>query len=818
MRTERDLRRSLGIPADAQKVLVFAETSHWDPNWLFTSEEYYKRFVQKQMDRAISGLLREPRRIYSIECMFFLRMYWDRNPHQRETIRDLVNERRLRLTSSGVITADTLLPGPEAIIRDLLLGQEWLRRNGMSQEPDLAYFSDSFGSSPGLPSLLNAAGFERTAITRVDGLYFLSFRRGDTEKHPRPGSSAERLLKEEQTLDFFWRDRSGGQVLCHWTAFGYGQGDLLAHRGISRIYRFPLAIPDRSERNVARRIRRFVKQLEPYSLTPYLFCPIGYDFVPPVPELLSLLDRYNKKRYPSTGIWAVNAGLDDYLDLVGFYQDRLPVIELDPNPYWTGFYTARPALKKRCHELVDELLLVEKLSGLPDNSEPYEKLLEELESAWWTASIASHHDFITGTSPDRIVYDEQVPWLEEALHAASEKTDQLEPNISGEPCLSDNGNLPKWSKEQGQVRVRTPHYLIVLAEEAGGSIVRAENPDSGVPLLEGVSNDLINYKDSGGLWRMGYEFPGGIWAPRDRTSDDRAVLETSERNGGLEVSWVSRLGDQEIERAMWFHMDSPLIYFRLRGCAPKRRSVTASFSTGLNADELVMDMPGGAVSRAREKIFSPTFWPFQHFLHVRDRDSGRGLALYQNLPGAAAFAADGTLQTIALRNAPRERAYHLLPLTGHPAKGYVREAFDFVYALEFTGGGDWIENELPRKAYAGSLNPWADASRTCLQEIADGQIAVDRPDVWVIANKPARRGPGRILRLYTLTAGDQAVALSSVDREIREAHLCDARERDIRPLDVRDGTVHLTLGGTITSVRLIPATQEPARASATTQA
>ena len=99
-------------------------------------------------------------------------MYWERCPAQRDTVRDLVNAGRLRLTSSGVTTADTLLPSAEAILRDFLVGQEWLRANGMKQEPKVAYFTDSFGSTPTLPSLLNAAGFDRTAITRVDGMYF----------------------------------------------------------------------------------------------------------------------------------------------------------------------------------------------------------------------------------------------------------------------------------------------------------------------------------------------------------------------------------------------------------------------------------------------------------------------------------------------------------------------------------------------------------------------------------------------------------------------------------------------------------------------
>lgn len=811
----RTLRDFLGIPADARRVIIFAETSHWDPNWLYTSQEYYDRFVQKQLDQALSGLLSDPRRVYSIECMFFLRMYWERNPQQHATIRKLVNQRRLRLTSSGVTTADTLLPGPEAILRDFLLGQEWLRRNGMTQEPKLAYFSDSFGCSSALPSLLRAAGFEQTTITRVDGMYFPGFERHDPKKYPRPGSTAERLLKDERTLDFLWRDRAGAQILCHWNAFSYGQGDLLAHRGFSRIYLFPLAIPDRSERNVARRIRRFVEQLEPYSLTPYLFCPIGFDFVPPIPNLVSLLDRYNRRRYPSTGIWALNAGLDDYLDLVNTYRDQLPLIELDPNPYWTGFYGSRPALKKRCHALVDELLLAEALSCLPENSQAAQKLPEDLERAWWTAALANHHDFITGTSPDRIVDEEQVPWLEGALQVSSEKIEQLAPGqenldaLSASPCRPEGGDLPRWSREHGRLRVQTPYYTVVLAEEAGGSIVRAEDPTSGTLLLEGVSNDLISYKDSGGLWRMGYEFAGGIWEQRDQSSKHRARLVVSERNGGLEVSWVSVLDGEEIQRAMWFHRDSPIIRFRLHGRAPKRRTVIVSFSTAVTANGFLMDTPGGVVSRSCEKVYSPTFWPFQHFLHIRDGDSGRGLAHYQDLPGAASFASNGELQVVALRNAPRERAYHVFPVSGTPAKGYERDAFTFVYGLEFTSGGDWIENELPQKAYARTLNPWADLSHTCLRQLAGGQIHTDRTDVWVMANKPARRGKGRIVRLYTLAAPHETVALSIArpfrDQEIREAYLCDARERDIQALEVRDGVVHVPLPGTIASVRLIAA-------------
>ena len=188
--TEKTLRRRLGVPDDAQHVLILSESSHWDPNWMLTSEGYYDRFVQENLDQAIAELEREPRRVYSIECMFFLRMYWERNPGQRDKVRDLVNQGRFRLTNSGVTTADTLLPSTEALLRDFLIGQEWLRVNGMQQEPKLAYFTDSFGCSPALPSLLHAAGFDRTAITRIDGMYFMGCDLESSKRFPRPGSSA----------------------------------------------------------------------------------------------------------------------------------------------------------------------------------------------------------------------------------------------------------------------------------------------------------------------------------------------------------------------------------------------------------------------------------------------------------------------------------------------------------------------------------------------------------------------------------------------------------------------------------------------------
>ncbi|HEY8943059.1 MAG TPA: hypothetical protein VIM73_02305, partial [Polyangiaceae bacterium] len=155
---ESALRRRLNIPLDATRVLLFGESSHWDTNWLKTSEEYFRERVDTVFDAVFAALQREEHRVFSIESVFFLKMYWERRPHRRELLRDLLRSGRLRLLGSSMTTPDTLLPTTEAILRDYLLGQEWLRANDLPVEPRVAYFPDNFGHSPALPTLMSALG------------------------------------------------------------------------------------------------------------------------------------------------------------------------------------------------------------------------------------------------------------------------------------------------------------------------------------------------------------------------------------------------------------------------------------------------------------------------------------------------------------------------------------------------------------------------------------------------------------------------------------------------------------------------------------
>lgn len=812
---ELELRRRLGIPDGARQVLVFAESSHWDPDWLFTSTEYYERWVRDNLEQAVAGLLQEPRRIYSVECLFFFRMYWDGHPEQHELLRTLVNTRRLRLTSSGVTTADTLVPGPEAILRDFLLGQEWLRANGMDQEPHLAYFPDSFGYSHALPSLLNAAGFDQAGITRMDGMFFTGCDFDLPGRYPWPGSTAEHLLKRERTQDFIWRDADGGEVLCHWNAFTYGQGDMLGYRGAARVYLFDLAFPDHTPRHVASQIQGFARQLLPLSRTPYAFCPIGMDFVPPIPALLELLDRYNREEYLRTGLWVVNAGLDDYLALVDYHRERLPVIPLDPNPYWTGFYTARLSLKQLGHELWDRLVLLEELSlrsrvglpGIPDEPNPAPAALE---AAWWHAAASNHHDFITGTSTDRVVAEEQVPWLKAGLEAVETEMVRFEHDSlfgvqDDEPIPGGQGagDLPEWKLKDGLLEIRTPELVLELAEEAGGCLTRACLSGSSAELLTGPSNDLVSDEDSGGLWRMGREYPGGVFRERGRASQQPARLYVRVLAGGLEVTSMTVLDGQAFGRRMVVACGSPALYFQAAGLAAENRTIVARFETGISTHRLVMDEPGGVIDRPPQKKFVPTFWPFQTFFQVSG--ARRGVVFFRGSSGAAAYQA-GRVDLVTHRNALQETAWGFVHFPGNPVKGRERSATFLDYGLLFYGEEEpaalSLLAEARRILALGARKPQLKAR---LASAAAALLAVDPPEVQVLAVKPAARRGGVIARLYAPGCAGRIVTVRPSFGPIQQAWICDARERDLRPLKIADGAIRLELPGSIVTLRFLQA-------------
>jgi hypothetical protein len=797
--SEDALRSRLGIPADSTEVVVVAESSHWDPNWLMSSDRYYRSCVRPSIDRALDALAAEPRRVFSLECLFFVDLYWRDRPERRPELVELVNEGRLRFTGCGVTTPDTLLPEDELLLRDLLVGQEWLRSRGMDQEPRLLYLPDSFGHSPGLPALLAAGGFDYAAVCRIDGMRFPGADMEPATNFPRPGTSAAHLLTEG-TADFVWRSVDGSEVLTHWMAHGYGHGDMIASGGLSRIMGLPAAWPDRRPGRVDARIDRYLTELRCIARTPYRLLAIGYDFVRPVPRLVELLDDWNVRHHERTGTWLVNAAIDDYLDLVSHHRDDLPTIELDPNPYWMGFYATRPGLKASARELGRRLLAVdahEATSVLTGTNS--QRIPPAQRAQWWIAATSNHHDFVTGTAPDRVARKEQAAWLTSAIDA----TPWPDPRPDEE---SAPGELTV-RHERRRTVVTTPWGSATFDSGRGGALIGLTD-HTGTELLAGPSLELRAYADGGGLWRLGNEFYGGRWSLTDASTQHPATIRVDHDGEVAHVHVRVALCGRISSLHHTIRSDDPTIVTRSSVDVPNRRTVTLVVHPRAATSGITMHQPGGVVERPLRRWYEPTYWPLHSFAVTEPgRSDPAALAIATATPTGLHVESDGTTEVIVARTAVKEIAFGVIPVMA-PAWGRAWEPQDAVMVLGWHEPDQHMSTDLHRSTVGLGRRLAAIADREVGHMTPSWPVDVSDPEVEISAVKAADRNGGIIVRLrnWAAPATPRTVTVTLKEElaaDILGAQVTDSRERDLCGLAITPHGVEVPIRGHLTTLRIL---------------
>lgn len=819
---EHALRTRLGIPSDASQVLVICESTHWDPDWLATSSEYFRLMVKPTLDQALDELAAEPRRIFDVECVFFVARYWEQHRERRDQIRQLVNEGRLRFTGSGVTTPDTLIPEDELLVRDLLEGNQWLRDRGMDPAPRVLYLPDSFGHSPGLPALLAAAGVPYASVCRIDGMRFPGAELEDPNNFPVPDTSAA-TLTEAGSADFIWRAPDGSEALAHWHAFGYGHGDMLASGGLTRAMGLPLHWPSRRPDKVASRVEGYIAQLAPLAATPYLLLSLGIDFARPVPRLIDIIDEWNATSFERSGTWIMNAGLDDYFDLVDQHRAKLPTLEFDPNPYWTGFYATRPALKRAARDLGRQAIAADHRAAarIVNGLAPDPVLDRKRSEAWWTIATSNHHDFVTGTAPDRVARKEQWPMLTEAKSKLDDVTgNDVAPTLA--PSASDTTFAPTctWRRDRHLIHVETPHFHAVFNEAMGGTLWDLRDA-TGTQLLAPNSLSLTAYRERGGLWRMGMEFPGGKFEPIDQSANHHGSVRVVPASAGIRVLIATTVDHRPVRLSVEFADDAPVLVVQAKVIPRLWRTVTLACETLGGATTLTMAQPGGNIDRPLQRRYDPTYWPLHSWAAINGDRAGTTMPFVVAAAVPTALHANdrGGVEVVVARNAPRELAWGVVPLlgpaTGHEAGFHANElGFSFSAAPSLGVAGRRLQRRVD--AAAGRDMPsWLVAVSATTTDSTTDQVdrgaITNVDDVEVVAVKPAQRGDGIIVRLRHLNpeglTATRSVRLSMNQNNatITKAWLCTTNEADRHQLAVTDGLVDVAASGYFTTIRLLVA-------------
>ncbi len=430
---ELALRHALGIPDDAKQVIVFAQTSHLDIDWQRTFDDYYASFVEGALLQARQVLQAQPRAFYSIAEMAYLQQHVTAHPEELAPLQALARKGAFRVVGGGMTSPDTLLPEPEMLFRDLLYGVRF-SEDVFGVTPRAAWLPDSFGHSGTVPDILAAAGFQSVGLSRIDGSADIYQQIFHPDLQPLPGSTAA-ILQEIGSSDFVWQGTSGASVMTHFIA---GKG--LYCEGENIDWPSDLTTPGSHigtfQGNDAQftdgRIDGYVQENTPYARTPYLFVPVGCDFEAPKPQLIAYLDGYNRRRYPTTGAWAVAAPFDDFSTLVSYWRDVLPQLSGDLAPAYMGFFGTRPAVKRGVRDAARPFFVAEAFASAL--GEQGAELVASAAPQLARLTRTDHHDFVTGTSADDVVQDEQMPLLAAAQLAGE--------SLEGEVALAVASRIP----------------------------------------------------------------------------------------------------------------------------------------------------------------------------------------------------------------------------------------------------------------------------------------------------------------------------------------------------------------------------------------
>jgi hypothetical protein len=412
---ELAFREHLGIPLDAKRVVIFGQNAHLDIDWQHTFADYYSMFTEDAFLQASQILQAQPRAYYSIAEMAYLQQHLAAHPEELAPLQAAAESGQLRIVGGGMTSPDTLLPETELLARDYLYGIEFAE-DTLGAHPHAAWLPDSFGHGAGAPDLLAAAGFTSVALSRVDGAPDLMDQILGRRLTPLPDSTAEQLL-EVGSSDFWWRGAGGAQILAHYlSGVGlYCQGDNIDYSEDLELpggHLGPYRGDDPTFTDAS--IAKYIEQLEPWTKTPYMFVPVGCDFQMPKPELVKYLDGYND-RQGGSDVYAVAAPFEDYATLVAFHGDALPTVDNELTPYFMGFFGSRADLKRGARDAAQPFFTAEVYATLlgvvgrqlTAAAQPELSLLVRTD----------HHDFVTGTSNDAVMTEEQLPLLAETQAA-----------------------------------------------------------------------------------------------------------------------------------------------------------------------------------------------------------------------------------------------------------------------------------------------------------------------------------------------------------------------------------------------------------------
>lgn len=351
-------RGSDGSGEPDRPTLYVVGTAHLDTQWLWTIQDTIRSFVPRTLRDNFALFEKYPGYVFSFEGAFRYKLAKEYEPGDYAKLKTYIASGRWRVAGSSMDAGDVNIPAPESLIRQILYGNGFFRREFGRASADI-YLPDCFGFGWALPSVAAHCGL-----------------RGFSTQKLTWGSSVG--------IPFdigLWEGVDGSRVIA---ALNPGDYVSTIDEDLSRSPEWQ------------RRIEALGRTSGDW--VGYRYFGTGDQGGAPSADSVSWLER------SLTGqgtVRVLSTGSDQlYRDLAPGQLTRLPRYrgELLMTKHGTGCYTSQGAMKRWNRRNEQLAAAAERVSVIADwlGGAPYPR--DALSEAWIRILWHHHHDDITGTS------------------------------------------------------------------------------------------------------------------------------------------------------------------------------------------------------------------------------------------------------------------------------------------------------------------------------------------------------------------------------------------------------------------------------------
>lgn len=452
--------------------------SHDDCGWLKTFDSYYSgtnssiqlASVRNILDAVVLSLSKDPsRRFTFVEQSFFQRWWSERDEGGRSATRELIREGRLRFANGGWCMHDEATALFVDMLDQTTLGHRMIADEfGPEAVPTVAWQIDPFGHSASQAALLSAeAGMDSLFFGRID------YKDMETRRASR---SAEFIWRASPSLG------ADAQVFAGLT--GEYRGNYVPPEGFdwTASWQTDDAVEDNpnvSSYNAPERVEQFLAAARAQANETrgqHIMWTMGADFTFMDAEthfanMDRLIRAVNKdgrafarystpneyvaaKRAERNTSWPLKNATDFFP-----YADR-------PNRVWAGYFTSRPTLKgfiRAASGTFGAARILHALASAASNESTASAPASPLGLLEDALAIASHHDAVTGTAKQHVVFD-----YARRLHAGVTQADGviasslnvlLRQDLAWRSCARMNETVCNATQLGGSIRIAIVNSL-----------------------------------------------------------------------------------------------------------------------------------------------------------------------------------------------------------------------------------------------------------------------------------------------------------------------------------------------------------------------